>query len=157
MQVFTFSVWGDTVSSYRDCMHVWETWMAFDEVTLASTRLFSNGTRSRFYSSSTAFVRMLCRTLYKLCMLRIEEVNEQRKEVHAVDMYSTYSRQATLLEHTKRAAYQLSQGHCLFRLLIYLLLCTDFSKIINYINFIVHLVTENWHSKLNCRLILKNK
>ena len=32
--------------------------------------LFSIGTRSRFHSSSTAFVRMLCRTLYKLCMLR---------------------------------------------------------------------------------------
>ena len=156
-------------------MHVWETWMAFDEVTLASTRLFSNGTRSRFYSSSTAFVRMLCRTLYKLCMLRIEEVNEQRKEVHAVDMYSTYSRQATLLEHTKRAAYQISQGHCLFRLLICLLLCIDWNKIFNYVQTLIlfysinnytsnlhsylctMLVTENWHSKLNCRLILKNK
>ena len=41
---------------------------------------------------------------YIIPALHAEEVNEQRKEVHAVDMYSTYSSQATLLEHTKRAA-----------------------------------------------------
>ena len=75
--------------------------MAFDEVTPASTMLFSIGTRSRFYNSSTAFALS-----YIIQALHAEEVNEQRKEVHVVDMYSTYSRQATLLEHTKRAAYQ---------------------------------------------------
>ena len=69
-----------------------------------------------------------CFVIYIIQALHAEEVNERRKEVHVVDMYSTYSRQATI-EHTKRAAYQLSQGHCLFRLLICLLLCTDFNKI----------------------------
>ena len=44
-----FSAWGDRVSSYRDCMHVWKTWMAFDEVTPVSTMLFSISTRSRYY------------------------------------------------------------------------------------------------------------
>ena len=60
--------------------------------------------------------------------LHAEEVNEQRKEVHAVDILKA----SNIIRAYKESCLP-SQGRCLFRLLICLLLHTNFNKIINYV------------------------
>ena len=164
-----FSAWGDTVSSYRDCMHVWETWMAFDEVTPVSTMLFSISTRS------TVQLHLLeCFVVHYTSSSSACWGSEWAEKGSACGWHVLH-----LLKASNNRAYKESclpiKSKTLFipAPIICLLLCTDFNKILNLIvqTFILYsnctsnlnyclctmLVTENWHFKIKLQINFEEK
>ena len=130
MKMQAFSAWCDRVSSYRDCMHVWKTWMAFDEVTPVSTMLFSISTRSRYYIAVQLHL-LECFVIHytsSACW-----GSEWAEKGSACGWHVLHLLKASNIIRAYKESCLPSQGHCLFRLLICLLLCTDFNKIINYV------------------------
>ena len=88
--------------------------------------LFSIGTRSRFYSSSTAFV-----VHYTSSACWGSEWAEKRKCMQLTCILHLL-KASNIIRAYKESCLP-SRGRCLFRLLICLLLHTNFNKIINFV------------------------